>query len=109
MASNAQTQDKTGDSEIVSEISGLFHSLFSDTLNMLSMRFPHSKGDGSVNEKEYLAMRSRVLRCGNDKLRQLPKIIGNYNFEKSTIVEKINVGTPVRRQHEATIAGPKLV
>jgi hypothetical protein len=97
MAENAQTQDKTGDSELLTEISGLFHSLFSDMLNMLSARFPHSKGDGSSNEKEYLAMRAKVLRSGNDKLRQIPKILCEYDFERNTVKSTVNVGTPVRR------------
>lgn len=78
------------DGEILTEdIVRLFHSHFSESLDILSSRFPHRHGDGSQNEADYGGLRAKVLRSGNNKLRDLPRILSDYQVVKvrDTVVE----------------------
>jgi len=78
----------TGKSLILSEISGLFNSFFGEVLNILSSRFPHKRGDGSINENEFLGLRAKILRCGNNRLRNdLPAIVEKYSISSEYSVE----------------------
>lgn len=84
---------------LYSDIVSLFNSYFGDVLNILSARFPHIKGDGSINEHQFMCLRSKILRSGNDKIRNdLVDIIRNYYVKKvfNTDVRKINVGQKVK-------------
>lgn len=87
---------RNNDNDILyNEISSLFNSYFGNVLDILSARFPHVKGDGSDNEHQFMCLRSKILRAGNDKIRnELVGIIKNYNTIKiyNTSVKKINIG-----------------
>ena len=81
------------------EISSLFNSYFGNVLDILSARFPHIKGDNSENEHQFMCLRSKILRAGNDKIRNnLFDIIKNYNVSKEyeTNVKKITIGQKVK-------------
>ena len=81
------------------EISSLFNSYFGNVLDILSARFPHVKGDGSDNEHQFMCLRSKILRAGNDKIRnELVSILKNYDTRKiyNTSVSKINIGQRVK-------------
>jgi hypothetical protein len=77
----------------------LFHSLFSEILDILSSRFPHRSGDKSQNEAEYNAIRAKILRSGNNKLRELPEILSDYKVtkERDTEVEVLTVGKSIEK------------
>ena len=84
---------------LYSEISSLFNSYFGNVLDILSARFPHVKGDGSDNEHQFMCLRSKILRTGNDKIRnELVSILKNYDTRKiyNTSVSKINIGQRVK-------------
>jgi hypothetical protein len=77
----------------------VFNSYFGNVLDVLSARFPHVKGDGSNNEHQFMCLRSKILRAGNDKIRNdLVSIIKNYNVKKiyDTNVKKISVGQRIK-------------
>ena len=91
-------QIETNNGDLIEDVVRLFHSHFSEVLDILSSRFPHTKGDESINEKEFNGLRAKVLRSGNNKLRKLPEIVSDYSVMKvrDTIEEqKIMVKTPV--------------
>lgn len=80
---------------LYNEISSLFNSYFGNVLDILSARFPHIKGDGSDNEHQFMCLRSKILRTGNDKIRnELVSILKNYDTRKiyNTNVSRINIG-----------------
>lgn len=84
---------------LYNEISSLFNSYFGNVLDILSARFPHVKGDGSDNEHQFMCLRSKILRAGNDKIRnELVSILKNYDTRKiyNTSVSKINIGQRVK-------------
>lgn len=79
----------------------LFNAHFSEVLDVLSSRFPHTKGDNSSNEVEFQGLRAKILRSGNNKIRQMPEVMKNYVILKVTEdaeVEKIDISTPVKVQ-----------
>jgi hypothetical protein len=78
-------------------VSRLFKSHFSEVLDMLSSRFPHVKGDKSQNELEFNGLRAKILRSGNNKIRQIPDVMSDFDIVKAreTVVETVSVGTPV--------------
>jgi hypothetical protein len=97
---NEQAQQETMTDNIIlcNDVVRLFHSHFNEVLDILSSRFPHTKGDNSINEKEFNGLRSKVLRSGNNKIRMLPEILADYQVVKTTdtVVEKmILIKTPV--------------
>src|SRR3990167_1917844 len=49
-----------------------------ELLTYLELSFPHAKGDNSDNEKRFNVIRSRILRLGNNKVRDLEKIFQSY-------------------------------
>ncbi len=55
-----------------------FQEMFRQNLSLLEVVFPHTKDDGSDAEKSFNALRSRILRSGNDAVRELDKIFENY-------------------------------
>ena len=82
------------------DIVSLFNSYFGDVLDILSARFPHVKGDGSINEHQFICLRSKILRSGNDKIRNgLVDIVRNYYAKKmfNTDIRKISVGQRVKK------------
>jgi hypothetical protein len=91
----AINMDRNNDNDIlINEISSIFNSYFGNVLDILSARFPHIKGDGSDNEHQFMCLRSKILRAGNDKIRNdLVGVVKNYNAVKiyNTNVSKINV------------------
>jgi|SaaInlV_100m_DNA_2_1039680.scaffolds.fasta_scaffold109492_1 hypothetical protein len=78
----------------------LFNSLFSDALNIISIRFPHSRGDGSEHETDFKCLRAKILRSGNNKLRKLAEVLGDYKIIKvyDTVVEKVEINTAVQKR-----------
>ncbi len=52
--------------------------LFRNNLSLLEIVFPHDKGDNSENEKDFNTLRSRILRAGNDTVRDLDKIFESF-------------------------------
>lgn len=93
-------KEKVNDNDILyNEISSLFNSYFGNVLDILSARFPHIKGDCSENEHQFMCLRSKILRTGNDKIRnELVSIIRNYNAKKiyNTSVKKIDIGQRIK-------------
>lgn len=93
-------KEKVNDNDIlINEISALFNSYFGNVLDILSARFPHIKGDGSDNEHQFICLRSKILRTGNDKIRnELNGIVKNYSARKiyNTNVKKISVGQRIK-------------
>lgn len=93
MEDTIKMQTRDG-SLLLEEVSRLFNSYFGEVLNILSSRFPHIRGDKSDNENQFLCLRAKILRCGNDKIREiLPAIIENYEVKKvfETQVEVIDI------------------
>lgn len=89
----------SGNISLSRDISRVFNSFFGDVLNILSSRFPFVSGDGSENEMQFLCLRSKILRCGNNKLRtEIPEIISQYESKKMFNIEKkvIQVGQKVK-------------
>lgn len=85
------------------DVSRLFNLLFGDILNILSSRFPHTRGDGSRNEKEFLGLRSKILRGGNNILRnELPKVVSNYDVVKKydEQTETVSVGQKIKVRNQ---------
>ena len=81
-------KNETGDAKLAEQdITRLFHNCFNGVLDALSMRFPHTRDDGSANEAEYKAIRAKILRIGNDQLRILPKVLSAYRVQKVADVD----------------------
>lgn len=84
---------------LYSDIVSLFNSYFGNVLDILSTRFPHISGDNSNNEHQYRCLRSKILRAGNDKIRnELVGIIKNYSSVKlfNTDIKRISVGQRIK-------------
>lgn len=64
--------------ELKGVLSERFKDMFWSVLSLLEIAFPHEKGDGSENEKKFNALRSKVLRIGNDSVRELDEVFENY-------------------------------
>jgi len=83
------------------DLTRLFNSFFGDVLNILQIRYPHKRGDGSENENQFLFLRSKILRSGNDRIRnELNKILSDYEIvkkydisetKKNFVFEKVKV------------------
>ena len=75
----------------------LFNSHFAEVLDILSSRFPHVRGDNSMNELEFRGLRAKVLRSGNNKIRILPEILQDFSVHQimETEIEVKAVETPV--------------
>ena len=89
----------TNDSRLLEdEVVRLFNAHLRETLDILSSRFAHIPGDKSQNELEFKGLRAKILRSGNNKMRQLPSLINDYNVIKThdTVVETKEVNTPVK-------------
>ncbi len=52
--------------------------VWTDALRALESALPHSKGDGSANERLYQAHRNRILNKGNAAVRSLPDLLDCY-------------------------------
>ena len=92
-------EEENNNDILYKDITSLFNSYFGDVLDILSARFPHVKGDGSINEHQFMCLRSKILRAGNDKIRNgLVDIVRNYYVKKvfNTDIKKINVGQRVK-------------
>ena len=55
-----------------------FSDLFGQTLLLLEVAFPHQKGDGSDNEKRFSLIRSKILRIGNNNIRDLDGLFEDF-------------------------------
>lgn len=79
--------------EFFESVSRLFNKEMSETLDILSSRFPHTKGDGSQNENEFLGLRAKILRSGNNKIRALREVMADYIVVKThdTVVASYDV------------------
>jgi len=81
----------TADGKLLEDsVRRLFNKLLSETLDVLSSRFPHVKDDGSQNETEFLGLRSKILRLGNNKIREIPEILRDFTtvHTHETVVER---------------------
>lgn len=95
----------TDDSSLLTgAIVRLFNQHFSEVLDVLSARFPHIAGDGSQNETEFQALRKKILRSGNNKIRKLPLAMKNYTIvqthESDTLVMDIQTPVKIREQEK---------
>ena len=54
--------------------------LFRSNLSLLEIVLPHDKGDNSDNEKDFNALRSRILRVGNDGIDETTIIVINQKI-----------------------------
>jgi len=90
---NVDSKNKADSLELQNEIVRLFHSHFCEVLNILSVKFPHEKGDGSQNEIDFKVLRAKILRSGNNKIRELNEILADYSIVKvvDTVIKKINL------------------
>ena len=90
--------EKDGSVALGDAIVHLFNSHMSEVLDILSSRFPHIRGDGSVNEVEFQGLRAKVLRSGNNKIRKLPEVLSMFEIVQTfdTQVERIQVNEPVQ-------------
>ncbi len=102
--------------EVKAQIKETYESIMHQTLTFMEISFPHEKGDGSENEKRFNIIRSKILRLGNDKIRDLDKIMGKYvtfklyDYAQSTnefiITEIINFKqnlNPPKKKGEANV------
>lgn len=64
--------------ELRSQIKETYESMMHQTLTFMEISFPHEKGDGSENEKRFNIIRSKILRSGNDRIRDLEKMFSKY-------------------------------
>lgn len=55
-----------------------YQELFRQNLSLLEVVFPHEKGDNSENEKTFNSLRSKILRAGNDAVRDLDSIFDSF-------------------------------
>ncbi len=77
---NMKTSDIPGNSNLDFKnlVAKRFQDMFSQTLVYLELAFPHEKGDGSENEKKFNGLRSKVLRIGNDNIRELENVLESF-------------------------------
>lgn len=69
-------------------------SMWITALDILEEVLPHTKGDGSNNEKLFRAYMHRILDKGNHLQRELPKELGCYIIQQvieRTVVERVTV------------------
>lgn len=64
--------------ELKDIISKGYQDLFWQILTFLEVAFPHQRGDGSDNEKQFNNLRSKILRIGNDGVRELDNVFSSY-------------------------------
>lgn len=64
--------------EMEAHLKANFQDMIWQTLTYLEIAFPHEKGDGTANEKQYKAIRQKVLRIGNNNIRELDSIFDSY-------------------------------
>lgn len=69
-----------------------FEDMLWQTLTFMEVSFPHKKGDGSANENSYNTIRSKILRIGNDNIRELDTILDSFAAFK--LFEYKKVRTP---------------
>lgn len=55
-----------------------FEDMLWQTLTFMEVSFPHKRGDGSSNENSYNTIRSKILRIGNDNIRELDSILESF-------------------------------
>ncbi len=72
-------------------LSRRYQDIFKQSLFLLEVAFPHSKGDGSDNEKTFTLLRSKILRIGNDAVRELDDIFNSYVAFKLTEYKRQDV------------------
>ena len=75
--------------ELKGILSERFKDMFWKILSLLEIAFPHEKGDGSDNEKRFNALRSKILRIGNDSVRDLDAVFDSYVSFKVSSYERI--------------------
>ena len=94
---NTQVYQTDDSSQLREVVARLFNAHFKEVLDVLSARFAHTPGDGSLNEVEFKGLRAKILRSGNNKLRELPEILAEYSIVKmiDTEYETKKVNTPV--------------
>ena len=92
------TTETDGASALKEALVRLFNSHMSEVLDILSARFPHTRGDNSQNEVEFQGLRSKVLRSGNNKIRSLPEILKDYQIVQvyDTVVIRRKVDAPFK-------------
>lgn len=96
--STTTTTTTDGKREIELSVVRLFNSHMAEVLDILSSRFPHRRGDNSVNEQEFQGLRAKVLRSGNNKIRSLPDVLNDFEIVKvyDTVVTTLSVNQPVK-------------
>ena len=69
-----------------------FNDMMWETLIYLEIAFPHERGDGSREEKLFNTIRPKILRIGNEHIRDLEKIFNSYG------ILKVQEYTPIVRK-----------
>ncbi len=69
-----------------------FEDMLWQTLTFMEVAFPFKRGDGSANENSYNTIRSKILRIGNDNIRELDTILESFAAFK--LFEYKKVKTP---------------
>ena len=77
---------KTSDQDRVhleEALSHLFEDFFGQVLNYMEIALPYSRnGQTSENQAQFTLLRSKVLRDGNDKIREMKLLFGDYLVKK---------------------------
>ncbi len=70
--------DGNSNEELKKLLTRRFEDMLWQTLTFMEISFPHKKGDGSENEASYNTIRSKILRIGNDNIRELDNILDSF-------------------------------
>jgi hypothetical protein len=60
------------------ELTPMFQDLWRGALESLETILPQFRDEGSADFKLHVALRSRILKLGNDQVRKLPEVLKNY-------------------------------
>lgn len=64
--------------ELEENLKSSFQDMMWQILTFLEVALPHEKGDGSNEEKKYKTIRQKILRIGNNNIRELNNLFNSY-------------------------------
>ncbi len=90
-----ETKNVEGNSndELKEIVANLIREVFRHDLSLLEIVYPHQKGDNSENEKSFNTLRGRILRSGNDAVRELDHVFDSFvSFKANSYVKTTSPG-----------------
>ena len=90
--------------KLVEQLSQLFEGFFGETLNYIEVALPFERsqnGQKSENEIQYGLLRSKILRAGNDKIRDMKDVLSDYLIRQMFQRTKMVISFP----HHKIIGG----